>query len=183
MPKKLPQIISNEEFETLFLSIDKVKRIPKNKLRQYKLAFLLAGEAGLRISEVVGYERKDGTQIPILTKDKIESASIVIKGAKGKKDRIVPRPKRMTQKAIDLLPLTIQRRALQNFTTKLGKDVLGKHITFHGLRHSFASHLINSGRPLHEVQMLMGHSDISTTGIYLHANPVKAIEGARESFG
>ncbi|GAH78518.1 unnamed protein product, partial [marine sediment metagenome] len=79
-------------------------------------------------------------------------------------------------------PLTIQRRALQSFVTKLGKEVLSKEISFHTLRHGFASHLVNSGRPLHEVQMLMGHSRLDTTGIYLHANPKEAIENAREVF-
>jgi integrase len=55
-------------------------------------------------------------------------------------------------------------------------------ITGNTLRHGFGSHLASAGRPLHEIQMLMGHSSISTTGIYLHANPKAAIEGARDVF-
>jgi len=182
MNKKLPKIISKEEFETLFEAVEKTKNIPKKKLKEYKLAILLAGAGGLRISEIVGFKRKDGTEIKPLTKDMIEVTSIRLEGAKGKKDRIVPRPKRMNEKAVNMLPLKIQRRALQSFVTTLGKKILNKKISFHTLRHCFASHLVNSGRPLHEVQMLMGHADISTTGIYLHADPRKAIEGARDVF-
>jgi len=81
-----------------------------------------------------------------------------------------------------MLPLTINRRPLQSFITELGRKVLDKKISFHTLRHGFGSHLAGSNRPLHEIQMLMGHSRLDTTGIYLHANPKKAIEGAREVF-
>ena len=180
MAKKLPQIINREEYEKLFLSIDKVKYISKKKLQQYKLAILLAGEAGMRISEIVGYKGKN--TIEPLNKSQIENASIRINQGKGKKDRIVPRPKRMNEKAIAMLPLKIQRRALQHFTTKLALEVLGKHITFHTLRHYFGSQCADK-MPLHQVQMLMGHSRLDTTGIYLHANPAKAVENAREVFG
>lgn len=121
-------------------------------------------------------------KIPKLTKENVEPASIRIISGKGNKDRIVPRPKRFNDKAKAMLPLTIKRRALQDFISKLGREVLHKEITFHTLRHGFGSHLAGQGRPLHEIQMLMGHSRLDTTGIYLHANPVKAVEGAREVF-
>ena len=178
MVKKIPKIINKEEFNKLMDSVDKVKRIPKNTLRQYKLAILLAGEAGMRISEIVGLPGR----IEPLTKEMVEPASIRLEQAKGKKDRIVPRPKRMSEKAVNMLPLTIQRRALQSFITNLGNNVLNKHITFHTLRHYFGSQCAEK-MPLHQVQMLMGHSRLDTTGIYLHANPKQAIENAREVFG
>jgi len=60
--------------------------------------------------------------------------------------------------------------------------LLNKKISFHSLRHGFGSHLASMGRPIHEIQMLMGHSRMDTTGIYLHANPKAAVEGARELF-
>ncbi len=179
--KKLPKIISQEEFEKLLKeTLRREQKItPRRKrLRQYRVAMLLGFEAGMRISEIVGFKDK----VPALTKDNVESASIRILSGKGSKDRIVPRPKRLNQTAIDMLPLQLKRRALQDFVTKLGKNVLNKKISFHTLRHGFASHLLNSGRPIHEVQMLLGHSRLDTTGVYLHANPIKAIEGAREIF-
>lgn len=167
--RKLPKIINQEEFEKLFKA-EKDKKI--------KLAMLLAFEGGMRISEIVGL----GDTIPALTKDRVENSSIRIESGKGKKDRIVPRPKRLNETAKNMLPLKIARRTLQHRVTQLGKKVLDKHITFHTLRHGFGSHLAGNGRPLHEIQMLMGHSRLDTTGIYLHANPVKAIEGASEVF-
>jgi integrase/recombinase XerD len=42
------------------------------------------------------------------------------------------------------------------------------HITIHGLRHSFATHLVEKNVPLHVVKQLLGHEDIKTTEIYLH---------------
>lgn len=168
MGKKLPRFVTKEEFEKIFEA---------EKDKSYKLAFLLAFEGGLRISEIIGYKDK----IPPLTKDMVESASIKILG-KGSKERIVPRPKRMNTNALNLLPIHFSRRALQKEITKLGEEVLNKKISFHSLRHGFGSHLAGQGRPLHEIQMLMGHSRLDTTGIYLHANPKTAIDGAREVF-
>jgi len=177
MGKKLPRTITQEEFEKIFLVISKSK--DKNK-QQIKLAMLLGFEAGMRISEIVGYDGKKN-KIQPLTKEQVEPASIRILSGKGQKDRIVPRPKRMTENALKILPLKISRRTLQRKVTELGFIHLGKIISFHTLRHGFGSHLAQT-RPLHEVQMLMGHSRLDTTGIYLHANPKKAVEGARSVF-
>ena len=172
--RKLPKIITQEEFEKIFEA---------EKDKEYKLSFLLGFEAGMRISEIVGLKNKDETwKINPLMPDKIESAQIRIEQGKGQKDRIVPRPKRVNENAIKMLPLKKTRRALQWKITKLGREVLNKEITFHTLRHGFGSHLANAGRPLHEIQMLMGHSRLDTTGIYLHASPQKAIQGASDVF-
>ena len=180
--QKLPDFIIQEEFEKIFQHIltleKKCGRKRKKKLVQYRIAILLGFEAGMRISEIVGWEKGD---IPKLQKYNISKLSIKILG-KGRKERVVPRPKRFSNKAKALLPLTISRRALQSFITKMGKDVLDKKITFHTLRHGFGSHLAGKGRPLHEIQMLMGHARLDTTGIYMHANPIMAIEQAREVF-
>lgn len=183
MAKKLPKIISQEEFELLLKGVDSVKRISKDRKKRYKLALLLGFEAGMRLSEIVGYTNEaKGVYIPPLSKEQVEVASIRIIQGKGKKDRVVPRPKRMNDNALLLLPLGIERRALQIFTTKLGIKVLNKKISVHTLRHGFGSFLAGQGRPLHEIQMLMGHSRLDTTGVYLHANPKEAIDKAREVF-
>lgn len=168
---KIPRIISQEEFEKLF-------EAEKNK--EFKLAYLLGFEAGMRISEIVGY--KD--IVPRLEKDQIDMKqhNIRVISGKGQKDRVVPLPKRFNKNAYDLLPLMIPRRTLQGAITRLGKRVLGKDISFHTLRHGFGTHLSNEGRPISEIQYLLGHSRLDTTGIYLHTNPTKAIEGAREAF-
>lgn len=182
MGKKLPILLMQEDFEKLYNETLRLERLASDKrrprIKEYRLAMVLAFEGGLRISEILGYKDK----VPALTKEQIEPASIRIISGKGGKDRIVPRPKRMNEKAISMLPLKTSRRPLQKFITDLGHKVLNKHMTFHTLRHGFGSHLAGIGRPLHEIQMLMGHSRLDTTGIYLHANPVKAIQGARDSF-
>lgn len=175
MVKKLPKLITQEEFELLFKEANKSKK--KNK-KEFMLAMLLGFEAGMRISEIVGYKDK----VPPLSRGQVEGNSIRVISGKGGKDRIVPKPKRINETAVKMLPLKIKRRTIQRRITALGKQVLNKHITFHTLRHGFCSHLAGSGRPLHEVQMLAGHSRLDTTGIYLHANPKQAIEKAQEVF-
>jgi len=172
--RKLPKTLTQEEFEKMFAVLRKSEDKFKKEIM---LAMLLGFEGGMRISEIVGYQNR----IKPLMKSQVESASIRVLSGKGQKDRIIPRPKRMNETAIKLLPLTLSRRTLQRRVTELGKKVLNKEITFHTLRHGFGSHLAQS-RPLHEVQMLMGHSRLDTTGIYLHANPKEAIDKAREVF-
>lgn len=182
MARKLPKIITQEEFELLFEAVKKDEQKNKGKvkkrIREIRVAILLGFEAGMRISEIVGLNGR----IQALSQSQIEGNSIRILSGKGQKDRIVPKPKRMNESIIKMLPLKVQRRTLQRYITALGKKVLKKHITFHHLRHGFGSHLINFGRPIHEVQAFLGHSRLDTTGIYLHANPKAAIEGAREVF-
>lgn len=168
--KRLPKIISQEEFEKIFAA-------EKNK--EYKLAFLLGFEAGLRISEIVGWKDK----IKPLASEQIDLSGNTIKIlGKGGKERIVPLPNRVNTNALKLLPIKLSRRALQWEIKKLGREILNKDISFHTLRHGFGSHLAGKGRPLHEIQMLMGHSRLDTTGIYLHANPKQAVDGAKAAF-
>ena len=175
--RKLPKIINQEEFEQLLKRAKVFPRLTPKRRKEYQLAMLLGFESGMRISEIVGYKDR----INPLTKDMINDSSIRITG-KGMKDRIVPRPKRMNEASLNILPLSCKRRALQSFITILGMKVLHKKISFHTLRHGFGSHLAGLGRPLHEIQMLMGHSRLDTTGIYLHANPKEAIAKAQELF-
>jgi len=175
--KKLPKIINQQEFELLLKEAPKVPRITKKRVKEYQLAMLLGFESGMRISEIVGFKDR----IVPLTKEMIDDSSIRITG-KGLKDRIVPRPKRLNEASLNMLPLSCKRRALQSFITILGKKVLHREISFHTLRHGFGSHLAGLNVPLHQVQMLMGHSRLDTTGIYLHANPKEAISKAQELF-
>ncbi len=122
-------------------------------------------------------------EVPPLTKDKVEDTHLNITQAKGNKDRVTSRPKRMNETALNLLPLKIPRRSLQNFTEKLGKEILDKKISFHTLRHSFATHFFNkTDGDMRTLQMLLGHSRMDTTSIYAHVNPEKAIQTARDIF-
>ena len=175
MPRKIPQVISQEEFEQLFSYVLKQK---KKNSKVYALTMLLGFEAGMRISEIVGWK-----DVPKLERDKVNfSQNIIWVKGKGGKERVVPLPKRVGNNAIKLLPLTLSRRSIQAFVTDTAKKVLDKHITFHTLRHSFATHYLNKTDDIRGLQVMMGHSRLDTTAIYAHVNPEKVIQRARDVF-
>ncbi len=97
--KKLPKILTQIEFEDLFTANTKQVAAAKGKkkktLKEFRLCMILGFEGGMRISEIVGYKRKDGTQINSLVKEQFEGNQIRIVDGKGNKDRIVPKPKRL----------------------------------------------------------------------------------------
>ena len=177
MGKKIPKIISQTEFETLFKEVQKSKH---KKHKEIMLAMLLAFEAGMRISEILGYDGKN--KIQPLQKEQIDQTSIRVVQGKGKKDRIIARPKRVNANAVKMLPLKLQRRTLQRFITILGRKVLDKHITFHTLRHGFATHYYNKTKDILGLQQTLGHSRTDTTSIYAHTNPEQTINKIREVF-
>lgn len=171
-------------------------------IQQYMIAMCLGFGAGMRISEIVGYKgtsirknKKTGEviekeiNIPPLTYDQIENNMIRIIGGKGGKDRVTLLPIKLFRGVgitrDDLkksLPMAVKRRSIQNFIENLTLSVLGRKKSFHKLRHGFGTTLAGANRPLHEIQMLMGHSRLDTTGIYLHANPKSAVDAANEVF-
>ena len=154
--------------------------IAATKDKKLKLAMALALGSGLRISEVIGYKDK----IKPLTEEQInlETHQIRVYG-KGGKERITVTSPMLNSSNIKLLPLKMNRRTLQRRVNKLGEKVLGRKITFHTLRHGFANFMVNDKNvPLPMVQGMLGHSRLSTTGIYTQSNPQKAIETAWEKF-
>lgn len=173
---KLIKYLTLEEFEKLLKAEDK---------KEFKLAYVLGFGSGLRISEIIGGYRKNGTLIPALTPDRIDlkAHQIRIEDAKGGKDRITVTSPWLNETNIQMLPLNIIRRTLQSRFENLGMKVLGKKINFHMLRHGFGNYMVNvKNVPLPMLQTLMGHSRIDTTSVYTKANPIDAINKAWESF-
>ncbi len=177
--RKLPQVMNESEVESLLNSPSLIQD-KKRQIRD-KAMFEVMYATGLRVSELVG-----------MTLNSIEMTVgfIKVKG-KGSKERIVPigdaakeavahyleegRPA-FLRRTTDALFLTQQGEAFsrQGFwkllKTYLKKTNITKHVTPHTLRHSFATHLLEHGADLRSVQLMLGHSDISTTQIYTHIN-------------
>ena len=166
--KKLPISIDLEEF---------TKLVKHTKQVHHKISFLLAFGAGLRISEVINLEPRD-----INFKEK----NILVRQGKGKRDRIVPIPKGFKESHLKHLPLKCGVRALQLALRRTAEraKLLDKKPTlhFHSLRHGFGSRLAGQGTPIHHIRTLMGHTNISTTNVYLEANPKDALKSYEELF-
>jgi integrase/recombinase XerC len=171
--RKLPETLSTDQAAKL-LSIQ-----PNSDLDYRDRAILeLFYSSGLRLSELSGLNMKDA--------DLTEQTVRVI--GKGEKERLLP----VGRYARDALHAWWERRAkfaINNedavFITRSGRRLgtraiqkrvqvwakrqgLGHGVHPHMLRHSFASHLLESSGDLRAVQELLGHADISTTQIYTH---------------
>lgn len=167
-PKKLPVAISFDEF---------LKLIDVATQKHHKLAYLLGFESGMRISEVLKLEERDID---------IKEKKIFIRQGKGSKDRVVGLPKHFRTEYLKLIPINCGERALERaFKKDADKAGILKNkptAHFHSLRHGFGSHLANKGVPIHHIRTLMGHSNISTTNVYLELNPTQALKSVEELF-
>jgi len=167
-PKKLPVAITEEEF---------TKLIKHTRKKHHKVAFLLGFGSGLRISEILKLEQRN-----VNLKDK----TIFVEQGKGGKDRIVPLAKGFNESMLKLLPLKVGVRALEIAFKRNCKNAglleTKPSLHFHSLRHGFATQCVNNGIPIHHVRNLMGHSNISTTNVYLEMNPKDAIKSYMDKF-
>ena len=177
LPKKeskLPRYLTYEELLEIF---QEMPLITNSDLRnRLILEFLYA--TGIRVSEIISISISDLDFF---------NQSVKILG-KGKKTRIVyynDVVKKLLEKYLDIYPKLNKKGLAYLFLNQKGdplttsgvsyiinqvikKISFKKHITPHMLRHSFATHLLNNGCDLSTVQELLGHSSISTTGIYTH---------------
>ena len=168
----LPTVLTMEECSRIFSFVDNPK---------HKLLLLIGYGAGLRRSEIV--ELKWGDIL-------FEEYKIHIKQSKGNKDRIVMLPYSVVEYLADyrkmypsddwVFPGQYKGEALsgrtvqQVMTNAVTKAQLEKKATVHTLRHSFATHLLESGTDIRYIQQLLGHSSIKTTMIYTHITPKAA---------
>jgi site-specific recombinase XerD len=162
-PSKLPIVLSREEIKKIIDLIDNSK---------HKLLISLSYASGLRVSEAVNLKVKDIN---------LTELTIHIKGAKGNKDRITVFPERLSaeiRKLTDSKESNVyifeserggkitERTAQKVFENAFKNAKIGKDATFHSLRHSFATHLLENGVDLRYVQELLGHQNIRTTQLY-----------------
>ncbi len=170
-PKKhlqLPKVLGEQELRRLFNAPTNLK---------HKAILFIAYSAGLRVSEVINMRLQDIDR---------ERQQLFIYCSKGKKDRYV----RLSPMVLDVLeqyykmsevkptnylfegqtkgdPYTI-RSAQQIFTDAKVKAGIIKSVSFHNLRHSFATHLLEKGIDVIFIKEILGHFDIKTTERYLH---------------
>lgn len=177
--RKLPEVLTQEEVIKIIDSVDLSK--PEGE-RDKAILEVLYG-CGLRVSEVIGLRISDLH---------FNEGLIVVTG-KGNKQRLVPvgaaAQKQVTiykdqvrihqqpqKKAEDILFLNKRGNALtrQMIFIMVRRQAetagIGKKISPHTFRHSFATHLVQNGADLRAVQQLLGHASITTTEIYTHLN-------------
>lgn len=173
--RPLPIVISPAQVEALLQAPDAGTAIG---LRDRTMLEVLYG-CGLRISELVGLQMVNINQ---------RQGCIRITG-KGDKERLVPmgetalhwldrylreaRPELLPQGGAVVFPSRrAQQMTRQTFWHAIKRYALRAGITAnvspHTLRHAFATHLVDNGADLRAVQMMLGHSDLSTTQIYTH---------------
>ena len=166
-PEKLPLVLSKEECKSLFNAIVNEK---------HKLMIQLLYGVGLRASELLNLKIKELN---------LNEGYGFVRNGKGNKDRIFIIPESLKPKIIRLIAeeklasenylFTSNRnsnydiRSLQEIIKKASRiTYIKKNVHPHTLRHSFATHLVEQGSSLQEVQALLGHKSPETTQVYLH---------------
>lgn len=177
--KVLPNVLSKEEVKAIL-------EAPKNLKHKAMLSMIYS--CGLRRSELLN-----------LKPNNIDSKRnvVIIRQSKGKKDRITP----LSPKILELLrnyykeysPKTYlfegqekntqySARSLEEVLKKSIKlATINKPVTLHWLRHSYATHLLESGTDLRYIQELLGHNSSKTTEIYTHVS-TKNIQQIKSPF-
>ena len=169
--KYLPESMSEAEVDKLLNSPDVSNKIENRDKAMIEMLYA----TGMRISELVNLKITD-----------VDMKRCVVKVfGKGSKERLVP----FGETALDSLRSYLNEREQSSskeiFLSNRGKKMtrvafwqrvkvylirenLKNSISPHTLRHAFATHLLNRGADLRSVQLLLGHSDLSTTQIYTH---------------
>ncbi len=167
-PKKhkiLPKILSKEDIQ---------KIINLNTNLKHRLIIKILYSSGLRLQELIDLKRNCID---------FDRNLIFVKSGKGKKDRFTLLSQEIK---LDLLKYyssfnfktdyvlegrnkKYSKKSVQKILESSGKKI-GKKITPHMLRHSFATHLLESGIDIRYIQKLLGHSDLKTTEIYTHVS-------------
>ncbi|MCA9731337.1 tyrosine-type recombinase/integrase [candidate division KSB1 bacterium] len=189
-PVSVPKFLQQHQVLAAISQLDLANDV---NLRNYLIVLYLYG-CGLRVSELVN-----------LTVSRLDLYSCQIKVmGKRQKERIVPLPKSLEKMSREWLAIrenwqsAAQTKPTQLFINKNGKE-LNRQIVYsivskilgsvaekgktnpHILRHSYATHLLDSGADLVSVRELLGHSDLNTTQIYTHISSQRLKETYRQA--
>ncbi len=176
LPRSLPKSLTEEDVELLLNAPDVDTLLGMRDRTMFEVLYA----TGLRVSELVGLS---------VAQVSLDMGVVRVMG-KGSKERLVPlgeeaqdwlqrylqvtRPALLSGRLSDAMFVTQRGEAMtrQMFWYLIKKHAkqggIHKPLSPHTLRHAFATHLLNHGADLRVVQMLLGHSDISTTQIYTH---------------
>jgi integrase/recombinase XerD len=177
--RRLPNVLSKAEVKAIL-------EAPANLKHRAMLSLIYA--CGLRRGELLNLTLKDIQS---------ERNLLFIRQSKGKKDRVVP----ISNKIIEMLrdyykaykPQTwlfegqfpnskYSEKSLENVLKQsLAKTKIAKKVSLHWLRHSYATHLLESGTDLRYIQELLGHSSSRTTELYTHVS-TKNLQQIRSPF-
>ena len=147
--------------------------------------------SGLRVGELVGLNWRDIDE---------DAGMVLVRAGKGNKDRMVP----IGEPALDALdrwrramPVAwdwngpvitnlrggrLSARSVESMVARrLEKAGIAVHLTPHGLRHCFATHLLNAGADLRSIQEMLGHSSLATTQRYTHVSAKRLTEVYRRA--
>lgn len=166
--RRLPDVLSKEEVLDILRSLSNIK---------HKTMLTLIYSCGLRRSELLKLRPLDVDS---------KRGLLLIRQAKGKKDRVAPLPEKMVEMLrkyyMAYRPIywlfegheagkPYSEQSLQNVLKKAVRLAGNKkRVTLHWLRHSYATHLLESGTDLRYIQEILGHKSPRTTEIYTHVS-------------
>jgi integrase/recombinase XerD len=174
-PLKLPKVLGEHELERIFRAVTNLK---------HKTILLTAFSCGLRVGEVIKLRIQDIDS---------ERMQVFVERSKGKKDRYVtlspvlldvlrkylklykPRPEFYLFEGQEKGKHYSSRSAQKIFNRAVKAAGIHKKVTFHVLRHSYATHLLEKGVDIKYIKELLGHFDIKTTERYLHVAREKLV--------
>jgi site-specific recombinase XerD len=164
--RRLPVVLSCEEVTKLFQAVDNLK---------HRTMLMTAYAAGLRVSEVTHLQLSDVDG---------QRMTLRVEQGKGRQDRYVMLSHKLLgvlreywrsyrtrhwlfegQKPQEPLSRSAVQKVFKKARLKAG---ISKKVSVHGLRHSFATHLLESGVNIRKIQLLLGHRSLQSTQIYTH---------------
>ncbi len=161
--KKVPVVLTKQEIKKMISSVKNPK---------HKLMLELLYSSGLRLSELINLKVNDL---------EVDNKIGWVRSGKGGKDRMIILSQRAAESLSRYLSSRkekseyiftgrnkkISKRAVQKAIKKIAEKAgIKKDIHVHTLRHSFATHLLEAGTDIRKIQVLLGHSNLSTTQIY-----------------